>query len=207
MSLAAYIHRIRHSHGFGVHSPEGFNMVKRVLNPSHREGYYGYHRVGSTVCRLHEQGRPLPPHAERRGRLLLRLAAELRVRSARVSIHEKGELAASVRSLAQAALYAADSRMEISVSRPGEIVPGNVAAQLTVHYGRPSDAARFLDEIRSAILRREGNLLLLDIGKELSGDVSALVSEGIVFEGGGSLLILLRHATPVQRYSIPEGLL
>lgn len=207
MSLAAYIHRIRHSLGFGVHSPEGFNMVKRVLNPSHKEGYYGYRTVGSTVCRLLAEGRPLPPYAERRGRLLLRLAAELRVRHARLCIHEDDELTESLRRLTHAALVAADSRMELAEEASGDDVSAFGPESLAVYYGRPSETSGLLERMRVDIGRGEGNILMLDIGKELRSRVSAMVIEGIVFEGERSLLILLRHATPVQRYSIPDGLL
>lgn len=34
--------RWRHGHGFGVHSPFAYRMVREVLRPSHDTGYYAY---------------------------------------------------------------------------------------------------------------------------------------------------------------------
>ncbi len=37
--------RWRHGHGFGVHSPYAYRMVREVLRPSHDTGYYVYKEI------------------------------------------------------------------------------------------------------------------------------------------------------------------
>ena len=41
MGLSDWIHRRRHRRGYGVHSPEGFRLVKRVIRPGREAAYYG----------------------------------------------------------------------------------------------------------------------------------------------------------------------
>lgn len=66
MSLVA---RLRHSYGFGVHSPAAYALVKDVVNPGGRYGYYAYRQIESVW-----------------GRLLLRLLVHASARS--VTLHE-----------------------------------------------------------------------------------------------------------------------
>lgn len=49
MGLSLWYKRLRHSHGYGVHSPFAYRMVREVINPSRRYGYYMY----DTVSALH----------------------------------------------------------------------------------------------------------------------------------------------------------
>lgn len=62
--------RWRHSHGYGVHSPFGYQLVTRVIHPGH-VAYYGYADIDNALSGPHI-GR-----LRREARMLLRLAAML----------------------------------------------------------------------------------------------------------------------------------
>ena len=42
--------RWRHGHGYGVHSPYAYHIVREVLRPSDQVGYYAYTDIHS-LCR------------------------------------------------------------------------------------------------------------------------------------------------------------
>lgn len=44
--------RWRHGHGFGVHSPYAYHMVREVLRPPRSYGYYAYSALQSAELRL-----------------------------------------------------------------------------------------------------------------------------------------------------------
>lgn len=62
--------RWRHSHGYGVHSPFGYQLVTRVIRPGH-VAYYGYADID------HALSGPHIGRLRREARMLLRLAAML----------------------------------------------------------------------------------------------------------------------------------
>lgn len=92
--------RWRHSKGFGVHSPFAYEIVKRVLYPGRRYGWYGYEQIEEKL----ESGDYIP-HIRRRARLLLRLAAFLDIRSAFLPADSHPAL--------RSALLAANSETEV----------------------------------------------------------------------------------------------
>ncbi|MDE6333696.1 MAG: hypothetical protein K2L77_03515 [Muribaculaceae bacterium] len=61
MGLSRWYKRWRHGHGYGVHSPYAYRMVREVLRPPHGYAYYAEYSL---------------PHAELR--LLYRLLMDLR---------------------------------------------------------------------------------------------------------------------------------
>ncbi len=71
MTLTERIDRWRHSHGFGVHSPAGFMLVKDVVRPRRRYRYYGEDRL--------ENAR-IPKELRHLVRLSIRLYGRLRAR-------------------------------------------------------------------------------------------------------------------------------
>lgn len=52
MKVADWYKRWRHGHGFGVHSPFAYRMVREVLRPSSATGYYAYGELSSARRRL-----------------------------------------------------------------------------------------------------------------------------------------------------------
>lgn len=112
--------RWRHSHGYGVHSPFAYDIVKEVLHPGRDYRYYAYTDIDNA---LENQG---AWKCRREARILLRLAARMAVESA--------FLPQNVSHPFRIALLGADSRMcirsamsEISACRligtTGEYIP------------------------------------------------------------------------------------
>lgn len=66
--------RWRHSHGYGVHSPFGYNVVTRAIRPG-KYGWYGYSDIDLSM--VHPDW-----HIRREARMLLRLVAMLKPGSA-----------------------------------------------------------------------------------------------------------------------------
>lgn len=65
--------RIRHRHGFGVHSPYAYRLIKEAIEESRRYGYYAYHD---------EELEHLGREARRNARRIIRINAFLgRLRS------------------------------------------------------------------------------------------------------------------------------
>lgn len=66
--------RLRHTYGFGVHSPFAYSLVTNVVRPGRRYAFYGYEDIDATF------GSRVLPGVRREARMLLRLAAFLRPR-------------------------------------------------------------------------------------------------------------------------------
>ena len=62
--------RLRHSHGFGVHSPYAYRFVQSVISPSRKYAYYGEEIIDGLVSKETESHR-----LEKEAKTLLRLAA------------------------------------------------------------------------------------------------------------------------------------
>lgn len=45
MTLKERYKHWRHSHGFGIHSPSAYRLIREVLRPSPSYGYYGYNAL------------------------------------------------------------------------------------------------------------------------------------------------------------------
>lgn len=64
-----FINRWRHTHGYGVHSPLAFRIVKECIRP---DAAYAYYADEVADHELHDH-----PRARRQARLLIRLQAQL----------------------------------------------------------------------------------------------------------------------------------
>lgn len=67
----------RNTHGFGVHSPFGYDIARYVVNPRKSYSYYGYKAIDA-ACEKDGCSR----HVRREARMFLRLAAMLHIDSA-----------------------------------------------------------------------------------------------------------------------------
>lgn len=92
--------RLRHSYGFGVHSPFAYSIVQRVLNPGRNYRWYGYDDIELAAPLEH------PARIRRQARLLLRLAATCHIHSAYIPAETPPAF--------YTALKAANSNMHIS---------------------------------------------------------------------------------------------
>lgn len=68
--------RWRHSHGYGVHSPFAYNIVKMAIRPGNKYAYYGYYDIDLAL----EGKRGQYPALRKDAMLLLRLLVTLRSR-------------------------------------------------------------------------------------------------------------------------------
>lgn len=66
--------RLRHTYGFGVHSPFAYSLVTDVVRPGRGYAFYGYEDIDATF------GSRVLPGVRREARMLLRLAAFIRPR-------------------------------------------------------------------------------------------------------------------------------
>lgn len=67
---------LRHTYGFGVHSPFAFNMVKDVVRPGRGYVWYGYEDIDAAV-----NSRRIGIKIERKAKMFLRLLAFLNPQS------------------------------------------------------------------------------------------------------------------------------
>lgn len=130
--------RWRHSHGFGVHSPFAYDLVRHVVHPPKGYVWYGYTDIDNDI--LHDRTSRRLPHVRRHARMLLRLAAWLNVDSAYLP---KDSPATPFR----AALRAANSRMRVTsaqaeigkctlVASTGDFIPLSTLLSLVATPGR-----------------------------------------------------------------------
>lgn len=80
MTLMDRYRRWRHGHGYGVHSPFAYLMVKEVVRPGNGYDYYGYDCINEACAAMPRDHRHR--HMRRHARILLRLVARLDIRSA-----------------------------------------------------------------------------------------------------------------------------
>ncbi len=90
VSIADWYKRWRHGHGFGVHSPFAYRMVREVLRPSRATAYYAYgelssarRRCGSTLSKAEVE-------------LIYRILIALRPATVAISADSSRELLAEV---------------------------------------------------------------------------------------------------------------
>lgn len=136
MPRATYLNRLRHSYGFGVHSPLAFRLVEDVLRPG-RYAWYGYHDIEIALLRESDS---LPRRYRRSSaRLLLRLASFCGVESVWIS---------SATPSLRASLKAAYSRMAFL---KGKLAPADM---IVLPHGveNPDTLARAVDCARKAML-------------------------------------------------------
>lgn len=73
-SIASAYVRLRHQHGFGVHSPFAYNLVCNALTPTRRYSYYGYRDIEDAAL---APGARISRRQLEDARRLLRLAVSL----------------------------------------------------------------------------------------------------------------------------------
>ncbi|MCM1369048.1 MAG: hypothetical protein NC204_01620 [Candidatus Amulumruptor caecigallinarius] len=177
MSIAEKYKRWRHSRGYGVHSPFGYEIVKQVLHPGNY-AWYGYRdisnaTVGST--RL----------TERRSRLLLRLASHLNVQSAYIPNNAHPAYIT--------ALKCANSRVRLEHKRT-EIK--NVDLICT------SDNELDIQYIMEYIGRASGAVAIINPGASLHETVFTAMKEGVMFYSPAGILAICRRGMQKVSYSI-----
>lgn len=171
--------RLRHSKGFGVHSPFAFMLVNEIINCRYR--YYGYDDVEPYIDSANSRKQ------RRLARLLIRITG-------RVSFERFVIIGEADRVLSKA-VEVADSRVEIVKG------PVKEYSSALVYIGALCADSEYL---RSA-MHTDGNVLIFDtLGDDkLRMQYESLVSEvchGVVFEDTDMSMVFIRRQLPMVKY-------
>lgn len=178
MGLAAWYKRLRHSYGYGVHSPYAYELVERAVSPG-RYSWYGYYDIDAAL------GNAVLPRVRRNARMLLRLAAFLQPRTVFLPSHSHAAF--------HAALEAADSRMKVErhsnraaecrmICTTGDYIP---LATLKRHLERP------------------GHIVALrDAPEGWAGQLFDGMKEGLMLRGARNVLLIAREGMHKISYTI-----
>ncbi len=179
--LLERINRWRHTHGFGVHSPFGYDLVTRAVHPVGC-AWYGYANVDGAM------GHDFDRKVRSQARMLLRIAAMLRPASAFL---QQGSHPAYY-----AALNAADSRMKIH--RLPKLAPG--CDMVCSHHD-------FIPlEILKSVLASEGHWVVVrDTPLGWADALFESIPEGLMFTGPKNTFIIHRRGMQKVRYSMDIG--
>lgn len=178
--MLEFYRRLRHSFGFGVHSPFAFRMVRDVVRAPRGAHYYAGNELRETL-------RGLPRGERRRCRLLFRLAARLGFRHVCVS----PLTSRAVENSLHAALPGAGFRVRLPrppapgtlvVCRAGELPPDfSVAAW-------PAGCVLVITRIREGRANLETAL--------------ASIRGGWTFEGRRMAILAIEHSQPLCRLQL-----
>ncbi|MCM1152210.1 MAG: hypothetical protein NC328_00950 [Muribaculum sp.] len=183
--------RLRHTYGYGVHSPLAYRLVTDVLMPGRLYGWYGYEDVDKAL-RENRSSAAITAGTARIAYLLLRLAGYLDTRRVWISPRYSKE---EVR-VYSAALRAARSDIRISTAR----IPPEEAT-LTV-----APKAGVLTDHTLYIIGTGKTLLLTDTTPEGSGEITRCIQRldrgGIALEGRGRSLFMVTGQGELHSYRI-----
>jgi hypothetical protein len=164
--MKSYYKRLRHTYGFGVHSPFAYDLVERVIRPG-RYSYYGYQDIDDTFTEK------LLPKVRREARTLLRLAAYMRPESAFIPT--------GIHAAYHAAVHAADSHIKVE-RRP--------------HHAEESDMICTncdfipLEALCRAISRDNVVIAFKEYPKGWERELFASLREGVMLLGTKNLIII-----------------
>ena len=170
--------RLRHSHGFGVHSPYAFRFVKSVISPARGYAYYAEEDFEGLLAK--------EPHRflmEKEARALLRIAAFTNPRSA--------YLPAGVHVAFRFALRAVNSRIQLTESL-SKLPDVELAATFT--------GSQPIETLCEYIAQPGRTLLIRDISTEDTDRIFEAMKEGIMFEGKSNCIFISRPQTRKVRY-------
>lgn len=178
LNIAETYKRWRHTKGYGVHSPFAYSIVERVISPG-RYAWYGYEDIDEAVT--------ASPRSinHREARMLLRLAATLRITSAFVP--------ANTAPAAVTALLAADSRMKVT-SRSTRIPSCTLLCT--------ADDYLPLETLTSHISSQGKVLVVRGITAEWADAVYEAMKEGVMFRGKHNIIAISREGMQKLCYTV-----
>ena len=179
--FAQWYKRLRHSKGFGIHSPFAFMLVNEIINCRCR--YYGYDDIEPYIDLM--KGRK----QRRLARLLIRLAGRISFKKF-VIVGEADEVLIK-------AVEIADSRVAIEKGLDGQL------SSSLVYVAELCDVSKGL----SASMQVDGNVFVFGglCDSELRNQYEAVVSEcchGVVFEDRDMSIVFVRSRLPLVKYSM-----
>lgn len=181
MGLTAVIQRYRHSRGFGVHSPFGYEIVTRCVRPVGL-AWYGYEEIDA--CESEGADRK----TLREARLLLRLFTMMKPRH--VFIPESAD------DVYRVALAAYDSRA-VAENRAEEACRCEAVCSIGESIGL---------EILARVVMMPGHWLAVkDVPSGWADKLFDVLPEGMMLEGPANMLVFNRPGMQKQRYEMPVG--
>lgn len=192
-SLSEAYKRWRHSHGFGVHSPYAYTLIKSSISPG-KYAYYGYWDIDKAI--LHP-GATVYPSLRKDARLLLRLLVNL---NSSALILPKGSNPVFATAAKAAGVVA-------SASLPKPPHPGKVAST-----SLPQRATNPLLLITDKTIPKPGeatlkinegtSILAFDPSPRLRDEIKSAMTDGLILEGTHSLLAVPRPEMVLTYYSV-----
>ena len=183
-----FYRRLRHTYGFGVHSPRAFRLVKDLLRPAKELRWYGYEDIEFAIERWVDSAQDSSighgsQHALRSdSRLLLRLAAWLEVGSVWIPSNVPSPMLAAVK--------AADSRMHI-YNKEKDLD----RAELVVAIGHMLPAEKLLH------VPHKGIVVFRSAPENVAGIVDS-VAGGVMLRGRCRSVILPSAGDPLHLYDV-----
>lgn len=183
------INRWRHRHGFGVHSPFAFEIIKRVVAPGSDAAYYGYDDIlasfspgpfGSRQYRM-----------SKTATMLLRLTERLQPQEVCIP--------SNIHHCFETAVRAADSRIKIVNKLTSET---KLALFPFEKNGNSAISDKRLQTIRDFISRPDCCALLLDVAPEVCGRICDDLKCGLLLSGRHYSIVFHRQQMPAMVYSI-----
>ena len=183
MNIAEWINRWRHNKGYGVHSPLAYDFLREAIAERRGYGYYGYERLEAMA------GSSGTGQLERRARLLLRIAVREQPSTVWISPKTPEILVEAVRT--------AGSVMRIY---DGEYSPEEVKrADMIVAWKRLPRG--FYKKMREG----EATAVCFDIGEKKTRELGKKTGESIVFDMGGSAIVIARKGISGVVYKIKRS--
>lgn len=172
--------RLRHSHGYGVHSPFGYQLVTRVVHPGHYV-WYGYEEIENSVSS------GLGRRTRREARMFLRLTAMLTPQSV--------FMPNGIEAPYLAALHAADSRIKVT-----HAMCNAAGCDLICSHG---DFVP-LDIIRTSLQTPDHWVALRDVPQGWDDAIFEALPQGLIFRGKHNLFAI--HHPGMQKILYPMSI-
>ena len=172
------LQRLRHSRGFGVHSPYAYRFVGSVINPPRGYAYYAEREIEDTLTK-----EPMRYRLEAEARTLLRIAT--------FTNPESAYLPASAHKCFRFVLRAVNRHIRLTDS---------VAKIENVDLLATSANAITLDKLRSFISQPGKTLLIRNVPADWVEPLFESMKEGVMFEGKTNCILLSRPGIWKVRY-------
>lgn len=171
--------RWRHTRGFGVHSPFGYEIVRNVLRPGREYGWYAYSDIDEALYGA-DKGKQ-----RRQARLLLRLASFLDAKSAFVPMTTSPAYLA--------ALKGARTDMRIC-----KTIAEADSCDIVCSYGD----FMTLDSLKEIVAGKNSALLLHDCPEGWDHELFETLDEGVMLHSMRNLVLIPHDGMQKVAYTV-----
>lgn len=173
-AAAEWYKQLRHSYGFGIHSPSAYRLIREVLNPSPRYGYYAYATLRHMASKR---------HSRRELCLLYRILVDCQPESVAIV----GEVDESVKEIVNIALP--NAQMVHATDCPDFIIVG--------------ESCRHTDSSRMKLCAKPTtHIYFCDGQSSLLKECIAKMNAGHIFRNSRRALIVNRANLPLQIFNL-----